>query len=137
ASAPPTAVLSESAAKACWPGQDPIGKRFQRSDEPGASWITVVGLVRDAKHRGRDPRHSSPMDVYYPLPQVPTTLLSLLVYTDQDSATLTPALRRMIKALDPELPVFEIAPLAERMQEEENENRFYALLMGIYATAAL
>ena len=57
------AVLSASAARAFWPGEQAAGKRFKRQgDDSPDAWITVVGVVRDI-HEGL---HKPPKPyVYY------------------------------------------------------------------------
>src|SRR5215475_4177691 len=41
------AVISESAAHSIWPGQDPIGKRLDRSNNPAGDYSRVIGVVGD------------------------------------------------------------------------------------------
>ena len=130
-------MVSQSAAEACWPGRDPIGQRFRRDDDADAPWFTIVGVVRDARHRGRDAAAYVPLDVYYSLPQVPTRILTLLVKTDRPPAALGPELRRAVLGLDPDLPLFDLTTMEEVRREEESESRFYAVLMGGYAVVAL
>ncbi len=137
ADSPAAAVVSESAAKACWPGEDPLGKRFRRNETPEAPWFTVVGVAGDARHRGRDARAYTPRDVYYSLPQVPTSLVTLLVQTDQASGAISGPLRQAVLSLDPDLPLFDLTSMEQVMREEESESRFYALLMGTYAAVSL
>ena len=43
---PVEVVINERFAQRCWPGENPLGKRFKPT-VPGAMWITVVGVVRD------------------------------------------------------------------------------------------
>jgi hypothetical protein len=40
--------------KKFWPGENPIGTRFQRDNEPPQPWITVVGIVGDVRQAGLD-----------------------------------------------------------------------------------
>lgn len=43
-------VISESAARAFWPGRDPIGARFKFDDDAEAPFYEVVGVVADARY---------------------------------------------------------------------------------------
>src|SRR5690349_20537664 len=57
-------LISVSAARALWPGQDPIGRRIQ---SPGSKtdYSTVVGVVGDVMQR--DFRHPADPLIYFPL----------------------------------------------------------------------
>lgn len=56
----PVGVIGAGHASRCWPGQDPIGRRFRlRHDSP---WVTVVGVVPDTMKTGAFP--DSPRNVY-------------------------------------------------------------------------
>src|SRR6185436_8382830 len=45
ASAPMVAIVDETAAKAHWPGQDPIGRRIRYYGPDSVTWLTIVGVV--------------------------------------------------------------------------------------------
>jgi predicted permease len=47
---PGVAIVNESFAKRYFPGEDPIGKRFQKT-QPGNPLLQIVGVVRDARYR--------------------------------------------------------------------------------------
>ena len=53
AGSPPVVIVSLSAARNLWPGQNPIGRRVLASyDRPNGGWQTVVGVVGDVRYRG-------------------------------------------------------------------------------------
>jgi len=144
--APPVAIVSESTARAEWPGQDPIGKRFRALRLPG--WVTVVGVAADARHRQRidltDAANGIPpgglgpqRDVYFPYLQLPNPALVVAVRTNGESAGVATALRAAIRRLDPTLPVYDVATLDERLARQERGSRVLALLAGAFAALAL
>jgi hypothetical protein len=50
--APAVIIVSLSAGRRLWPGQNPIGKRLIASyDRPSGNWQTVVGVVGDVRYR--------------------------------------------------------------------------------------
>ncbi len=71
--APGAVIVSETAARRLWPGQDPIGQRLREptyrigdKDAPAGAWQTVVGVVQDVRFRGlNDVR----LDLYAPVAQ--------------------------------------------------------------------
>ncbi len=56
-------MVSKSAAELIWPGQDPIGRRFQQHGD--SVWMTVVGEVGDVMQYGF--RDTPPATLYLPL----------------------------------------------------------------------
>ncbi len=136
AGAVPVMVISESAAKALWPGDEAIGKRVNLGTPGEDPWYTVVGIVNDAKHRGRSAEFDTPEDIYVPIEQWPHKGLGLFVRTEVANSAMTQRIREEVRALDPSLPVFDIATMEQRMSEEENKIRFNTLLMVLFAATA-
>ncbi len=139
ASTPRVAIVSETLARALWPGQDPIGKRMKwRTDVPESPLIEIVGVARDAKHRGRirDALYP-PRDVYLPHAQRLDRMIVAVVRAAGDAAAIVPSVRSAVADLDPELPLFNVSTMSEQMAEEEAETRFAAALMSAYGVTAL
>jgi putative ABC transport system permease protein len=144
---PFVAVVSESAAKKIWPGQDPLGKRM-RNAEGNFPWITVVGVARDAHHgqrmdlddaaAGITPYGLKPQyDVYFPYTQRPNQGLTLAIRTRSDLRSMSQELRNAVLSLDPTLPVYDLALLDERLARQVAPVRTMAILSGAYAILAV
>ena len=144
---PPVVVVSESAAKRLWPGQDPIGKRM-RSAEGNFPWVTVVGLARDARHAQRldlndaaagiRPQGLGPQyDVYFPYQQRPNPGMTLAIRTRADQTAISREIRDAVLSLDPALPVYDLALLDERLEAQVAPVRTMATLSGAYALLSL
>ncbi len=141
AQTPMVAIISESLAKNLWPDEDAMGKRFQPQGLNGL--ITVIGIAADARLRPRftsnqgaqafDPQ----LDVYLPYSQRPNRALVVAMRTTMDSASAATAMMQAAKSLDPDLPVYDIRTLDERLSEEEGSSRAVATLMAVYAALAL
>src|SRR5262249_62092420 len=94
-----------------------LGKRFRTPRPPGQAdenpWITVVGIVADVKGAGLDA--PTPDEVYRPTTQVNGLQTSLVLRAESGApAALAAALRAQLHELDPALPLFDVAPLADR-----------------------
>lgn len=111
AEAPRVAIVNTELAKQLWPGQEAVGKRFQWRG--GAAW-EVVGVIRAAKHVtvGEDPK---PI-FYVPLVQSYVTPVTLHVATSGDPSAFLPAIRKVLRGLDPHLPVYNQRTMAEHLQ---------------------
>jgi len=106
-----TAVINESFAKHFWPGQDPLDKRLRFSGSQ--DWMRVVGLTQDVKHYGLE----QPMrpSVYAPYGRARATGMFGVVHTQGDPASLVPALRAIVHAADPDLPIYDIKTMPQRV----------------------
>ncbi|HZF10010.1 MAG TPA: ABC transporter permease [Thermoanaerobaculia bacterium] len=133
-SALPVAVVNRTLAHAFWGDVDPIGKRL-RFGPPGTPWTTVVGEVVDV-HR-QDLATAPKAELYLPFLQRPGPFGFLALRTRGDPATLTAAVRRELRALDPSLPAFDVSTLEERLAATVAARRFGLLLLGAFAALAL
>jgi len=128
------AVVNESFAKRNWPKEDAIGKRIRY---PGTNsvWLTVVGMVKDEKHYGFD----QPMrpGVFLPYHFSPSRQMTIAVRSLSEPMALLPAIRSMIQKRDPDLPIFQVRTMAERVKSSLWLRRSYSWLFGFFAAVAL
>ena len=136
AQAPGVVIISEALARRCWPGEDPLGKRLR---EEGASnpWVSVVGVAADVKYRGLPNNPNADPDVYFPLLQRLNNNLSLAVRTAAEPTNLTAAIRQELQKLDPNLPVYGVTTMAQRVANQTTQARFSTWLLGIFGAVAL
>jgi putative ABC transport system permease protein len=133
--APGVAIVSEQFARSSWPNDDPIGKRVS-VDGPRGPYVTIVGVAREALLAGIRER-VRPV-VYLSHLQHPETMdFTLLVRTAGDARSLAAALRRELRALDPNLPVYGVQTLAQYRRDRMAESRLGSLLLGIFGALAL
>jgi predicted permease len=125
------AVINQAMAGQFWSGQDAIGKRF-RSTELKNAWIEIVGVVHDAKQSGL---FADPASYFYvPIAQHYMSQRVLQLRTAGDAAALVPVLAREIRALDPDLPVFDVTTMERMIQ---GPNGFFLIRMGALFGGAL
>ena len=130
ADAPLVGVISETMARRYWAGRDPIGTHICSRSFPAP--IRVVGVAGDVKV-GLD-RAAEPF-VYLPLAQHPRFLnapvpMVLLARARSSSTALAASTRRVLHAIDPGLPVTEVAPLDDRIAELLMPQRFGSALLS-------
>ncbi|HEY6390686.1 MAG TPA: ADOP family duplicated permease [Bryobacteraceae bacterium] len=105
-------VLSESAAKQIWPGQNPIGRSLrlgptdERPHNRSELFATgpahqVVGVVRDT--RGAEFDGSDSKRIYLPLTEDRIQDYSILIRTQSDPAQVIRAIDHVISAIDPNI----------------------------------
>jgi predicted permease len=129
-------LVSETAARNYWPGQDPIGRPV--SVGQGGFWkdtAYVVGIVGDVRFGTLD---SLPKpDVYLSYYQSPRGRLMMFVRTAGDPLSLVPAARREVAALAPGVPLYDVRTMRTRVADAMGYARFSALLLAAFAAVAL
>jgi ABC-type antimicrobial peptide transport system permease subunit len=114
-----------------WPGQDAIGKRFRSTDLKNA-WLEIVGVVQDGKQSGL---FADPEGYFYvPIAQEYKSLRALQLRAAGDPSALAPLVAREIRALDPNLPVYDVTTMERMIQ---GPNGFFMLRMGAVFGGAL
>jgi hypothetical protein len=131
------AVVSESFARRYWPGEDPIGRTFLYQD----SARTVIGVVGDIKVRGLE-RTSEPQ-MYLPSSHVfasPMTFYDpkdLVIRTTGREAALLPAVREIVRAVDPDQTIADVRTLSELLATQTGPRRAQVRVLGALAAVAL
>jgi len=136
AGAPLALVISESLAQRMFPNQDPLGRRVHvgPTDMP---WFTIVGIVGDVKQASlalseTDAVYSTQMQWYFP-----DNTMSLVVRAQGDAATLAPAIRRAIWAVDKDQPIIRVATMERLLAATATERRFALILFEAFGLVAL
>lgn len=135
---PRVMLINETLARLAFPGQDPIGKRFaccEAGDSlPEGGWKRVVGVVADVRADG--PAAEAPAEFYLPIQQAPPDAwgwvgrtMTVAIRTRGDPSAFTGPLREAIRAVDPALPVFQIATMDQRIGRSLAESRFNTQLL--------
>src|SRR5205085_1695016 len=129
---PPVAVIDENMARTYWPGQDPVGKRLKPGGgDDDAPWLTVVGVVGNVKQYALDT--DSRVTFYTPHAQNPSGTMYLVARTSADPQSSAPAVTREARALDPNVPVFDVKTMSQRLSESLARRRFAMLALGLFA----
>jgi len=133
---PKVVIVDEYMARWLWPDQDPIGKRIHyggpTDNEP---WETVVGVVGRVKQYTLDA--DSRITLYRPQTQYPAHAMNVVLRTDGDPAALTSAVKGQIRALDSDLPLYNVRTMEQRLEESLTQRRFSMLLLTLFACVAL
>lgn len=138
---PRPTVINDILEKQLWPdGSSAIGKRFIfNGDTNSRDWMTVVGVVKDVRHYGL---HRAMIGgVYLPMSSVDSLgsvqRLTIVAHTNGDPSTLFPAMRAMVRELDPELPLFDVKTMQMAVNQSVASRRAIALSLATFAGIAL
>ena len=128
---PNVAVVTQTIANRFWPGEDPIGKQVRQA--AGSPVITVVDLVGDFHFR--EHRQATPM-LIRPYRQ-DFAQGNLVIRTQGALATLLPAIRKAVQAVDPDAALVEARTMDEVLAPQLAQPRLNALLLSAFAFAAV
>ena len=136
---PSASVISQEAARLLFPGQNPIGQRFQFAQ---LDW-QVVGVVGDVKSYLDKPAEAG---VYIPLAQTPYSVLNLVsiwfpeyivVRTSADPLALSQTVEHQLQAIDPSVGIGHVRTMEQVRSAAVAMRRFNMTLLSIFAALAL
>jgi ABC-type antimicrobial peptide transport system permease subunit len=126
------AVINQKMAEQFWHGENSIGKRFSVGGAEGPFW-EVVGVSKTGYYviPGEPP---TPF-FYRPFEQAYRSQQTLFVHAQAEPTSLLPAIREEIRALDPDMPVFDVRTLESHVKEGKAVILFHlpGRLVGAFA----
>lgn len=135
AGAPLVAVINQTMARKFWPGEDPIGKRFQFYDKP---WVQIVGIVGDVHQVGLAIEPAP--EIYRPFVQDDQSWLApraLVIRTRGEPTALAPDVRQLFQSLDRGVPIYGIDAMNALLGKSVASSRFEMALVGSFGILAL
>lgn len=129
--APRTVIVSESIARRFFPADDPLGHRL-RFGENEAEIVGVVGDIRRAALTD-EPR----ADMYFPFERTPESSTGLFVHTLGDPMDAFPAIRRVLRDLEPNVMLDDVRSLEQVAATSTAVTRLAMRLLGGFAVVAL
>ena len=128
-------VINEAFARKNLPGEDPIGKRVTIYMKEENVPTEIIGVVGDHKHMGLD-SEIEPM-AYWPHAEQAFTFMTFVIRTQGDPASIAPAVRGVIQALDGEQPLADVRTMENLLADSVARSRFNTLLLTVFAGVAL
>src|SRR4029079_10189431 len=136
--APGFVIINEAAAKKYWPNENPINQRLRihislvdLKNEPRL----IIGVVGNVKSEAlsEDPIP----ELFIPHAQHPVDAMTFVVSTTTNPNSYIGSVRKEVRSMDPELPIWETRNLEEIVGMSVAEKRFTMLLISIFAGVAL
>jgi len=131
---PQVVIIDEKCAQRFWPNSDPIGKHLSFAFDPKKP-ITIVGVVGVVKQYGLET--DGKIATYFPQQQYADPRMFLAVRTSSEAAGLSSAVVSQIHGVDPDVVVYEIRTMQDRLYDSMARQRFSSTMLGALAVFAL
>lgn len=144
--APRVIIVDERLARHFWPNRDPIGQRmYFPGDDPKdfrkitehTVLFTVVGVARTLRYENLDDSGARVGAYYRCSAQDPPSSFTFTIKTAGDPASTVRALRAEIARIDPEVALFDIHSMSERIDLSLASRRTSMLLANAFGGVAL
>ena len=128
-------VINQTLADRFFKGEDPIGRRLRWGVQAEDPMLEIVGVVQDT--RASDLGAPPLAQMYMPWPVQGWRSMSLLVAASTNPAELVPALRRTIREVAPNVPLFQVGTVRDAFDRSMWQQRLYGALFTSFAAIAL
>jgi putative ABC transport system permease protein len=127
-------VVNEAAAKRYWGGQNPIDA-YGRFNNPAGARFRVVGVVGDVKNDGLGSPTVPEVHLLGSIPRFES--MHFVVRSARSAGSLMPDIRRVIRSIDPEQPIHDVATMREIIHRTMTLERVASFMTAFFAGAAL
>jgi len=129
-------MVSETLARRLWPERSAVGQRLVVDySTAGTSPYEVVGVVGDVRFRG--PRSEPRAEIYLPHAQRSYLIMHVAIRGTGDPRTLIPAVRSVLREVDPQKPAYGLTPLENLVDATMLRDRQAMVVLIAFATAAV
>jgi putative ABC transport system permease protein len=142
------AIVNQRLADMFFRGEEPLGRTIRLTDETPTSILggalpplTIVGVTNPNVIQRDVDGHFSERDPVVYIPHATNTQqnfgTTLLVRTRSDPASVTALLREEMRALDPDMPLFDIRTMEENLTRQRWPFRVFGTMFASFAVIAL
>lgn len=131
------AIVNESFVRRFFPDADPIGAEVLIKDKI-PSTRTIVGVVQDLEMNGVDLEIRDPAGLYIPLPPEDERFFTVILRAASGDATqLEPVLRRIVREMDADLPLYWVRTYREAIETALAPVTVVAAMFLVFGAAAV
>jgi predicted permease len=143
--APRVVIVDEQLAQHFWPNSDPVGRRMYFPGNPQdllkvdehTTWLMVIGVVRNLRYEHLEEKGGGAGAFYEPLAQAPDNTFTFALKAGANADSAVRALREEISRLDPDLAVFDVHLMTERVDLSLASRKTSMLLANAFGGVAL
>ena len=135
-------IVNETLANRIWKGRNPIGQRVRPNLSAAIgfgvdSWHTVIGVAKDVKQGGVDKETGTELYVSFDQIAMAAPTMNVVLRTTLPPAGLSRTLERLVRDVDPGVPIVRLREMDEAFAESIRRPRLLAQLLGAFAGLAL
>jgi predicted permease len=135
-------IVNETLANRIWKGRNPIGQRVRPNLSAAIgfgvdSWHTVIGVAKDVKQAGVDKETGTELYVSFDQIAMAAPTMNVVLRTTLPPAGLSRTLERLVRDVDPGVPIVRLREMDEAFAESIRRPRLLAQLLGAFAGLAL
>jgi predicted permease len=134
AGATPVAIVNLSFERRYFPDGEALGRRVRVGGQD-SPWLTVVGVVPDLLESGV--QNWRPEALYRPLAQSPVRFMTIAARLPSNPLALTGPVLDQVRAIDPDLPIYDVATLRTSVQDANFMTGILGGLFAAFGVAAL
>jgi predicted permease len=132
--APQVGLINEAMARALFPGEDALGKRYGFAIDRNAD-AEIVGIIADTKYVSI--RDAAPPTLYRPFPRESTNSASFQVRVAGDPMAMQNAVREAVRRTDPNLPIARLTTQTELVEGRFSQERLFAMTYALFGGLGL
>ncbi|HYM78038.1 MAG TPA: ABC transporter permease [Candidatus Dormibacteraeota bacterium] len=134
---PRVAVVDHLLAERTWPGADPVNRQISLSIWPGDAeqTYTVIGVISHVRNKQIELQARE--QLYLSVRQLPYGPYAYVVRGSFDPSVIASVARKRVHDIDSRIPLWDMRPLMHYYDDAIAERRFTALLLAVFAMAAL
>jgi putative ABC transport system permease protein len=134
-STPHRFIVNEAFVRKFMPNEEPLGKQISAWMNKENPFGEIVGVVGDVKEKTLD-KEPEPT-IYYIHSHLAYGEMVFVLRTEKDAMALAEPARKIIRAMDPELPVSQVRTMATVVRQTFASQQFSAVLLGGFSLASL
>jgi predicted permease len=127
------AIINEAVARRYFRDVDPVGRRIRLNQD----WYRVVGVAGAVRLPNLVRNGVGELELYFPYVQDAGPELTIVARVSGDQSAAIGRLKQIVWSVDRSIPLVKVASVDDLLAESLGQERSNALLMGLFALAAL
>ena len=128
-------IINDTFARKYFPGANPIGRKITIDMKDTNVPSEIIGIAGDV--HGAQLSAAPWPTIYWPYPELAYTSMTIVVRAQRNPLALVPAVREIVRGIDPDEPVSNVATMDHLISDSVARSRFSTLLLSIFAALAI